>query len=138
VINPLGRHHNAKRLNEGPNPPPWPPRTMKLSMAYWINEENMSEGSPLLAIQRGEKVVMPPALWIQTRGDLIHDYRDPESGFDGTEAQRFVALYRKAGGTIDLEYYDAPLHFTSDHPELPQSIAALKRAVAFTHETIRP
>ena len=38
----------------------------------------MAEGSPLLAIQRGEKVVMPPALWIQSKNDLIHDYRDPE------------------------------------------------------------
>jgi acetyl esterase/lipase len=137
VINPLGRHHNAKRLSESANPPPWPPRTMKLSMAYWVNEANMSEGSPLLAIARGEKVVTPPALWIQGTNDLIHDYRDPESGFDGSEAQRFVALYRKAGGKIDLEYYDAPLHFTSEHPELLQSVAALQRAVAFTHENIR-
>jgi acetyl esterase len=136
VINPLGRHHNARRLSEGANPPPWPPRTMKLSMAYWVNEDHMAEGSPLLAIERGEKVVMPPALWIQSKNDLIHDYRDPDSGFDGSEAQRFVARYRKAGGKIDLEYYDAPLHFTSDHPEMPQSIAAMRRAVAFTHEHI--
>jgi hypothetical protein len=105
-------------------------------MAYWVNEQNMAEGSPLLALLRGEKVVMPPALWIQSKNDLIHDYRDPESGFDGSEAPRFASIYRKAGGKIDLEYYDAPLHFTSDHPELPQSQAAMARAVAFTHEHI--
>ena len=29
---------------------------------------------------------MPPAIWIQSRNDLIHDYRDPHSGFDGSEA----------------------------------------------------
>ena len=136
VIDPLGRHHNAKRLNESANPPPWPPRTMKLSMAYWQNEETMAEGSPLLAIKRGDKVVLPPAIWIQTRGDLIHDYRDPNSGFDGTEAQRFAAMYRKAGGSIELEYYDAPLHFTNDHPELPESQRALKRAIEFTKQQI--
>ena len=56
---------------------------MKLSMAYWANEENMSEASPLLAIQRGEKVVMPPALWIQAKNDLIHDYLHPNTRHQG-------------------------------------------------------
>ena len=106
---------------------------MKLSMAYWASEANMAEGSPLLAIKRGDKVAMPPAIWIQTKNDLIHDYRDPNSGFDGTEAQRFAAMYRKAGGNIDLEYFDAPLHFTNDHPELPESISgAQARGSHFT------
>ena len=97
----------------------------------------MSEGSPLLALERGETVATPPALWIQGTNDLIHDYRDPNSGFDGTEAQRFVDRYRRAGGEIELEYYDAPLHFTTDHPDLPQSIAAMERAVAFVHHAMR-
>ena len=136
VIDPLGRHHNAKRLSESANPPPWPPRTMKLSMAYWQSEEAMTEGSPLLAIRRGDKVALPPAIWIQTRGDLIHDYRDPNSGFDGTEAQRFAAMYRKAGGSIELEYFDAPLHYTNDDPELPESKRALSRAIEFTKHQI--
>ena len=102
VINPLGRHHNAKRLNESANPPPWPPRTMKLSMAYWANEENMAEGSPLLAIKRGEKVVMPPALWIQTKNDLIHDYRDPELRLrrQGGAALRRACTARPAARSI--------------------------------------
>ena len=134
VINPLGRHHNARRVGEAANPPAWPPRTMALSMAYWTNEQNMIEGNPLLALERGEKVVMPPALWIQGTNDVIHDYRDPESGFPGTEAERFVASYRRAGGEIALEYYDAPLHFTTEHPTMPQSIAAMQRVVVFIRE----
>lgn len=136
VIDPLGRHHNAKRLAEGPNPPPWPPRTMKLSIAYWGSEENMADTSPLLSIKRGDKVSMPPALWIQPRNDLIHDYTDPNSGFNGSEAQRFTAMYKKAGGSIELEYYDGPQHFTSDHPEHPESQRALKRALAFVKQQI--
>jgi acetyl esterase/lipase len=136
VINPLGRHHNARRVGKGANPPAWPPRTMALSMAYWANEQNMIEGNPLQALERGEQVVMPPALWIQGTNDLIHDYRDPDSGFPGTEAQRFVANYRRAGGEIALEYYDAPLHFTTEHPTMPQSIAAMKRVVAFIQKQI--
>jgi acetyl esterase/lipase len=136
VIDPLGRHHNAKRVGESTNPPPWPPRTMRLGMAYWTNEANMAEGSPLLAIKRGDKVNMPPAVWIQTKGDLIHDYTDPNSGFAGSEAQRFADMYKKAGGKIDLHYYDAPLHFTNDHPELPESQRALSDAIAFTRQQI--
>jgi acetyl esterase/lipase len=136
VINPLGRHQNARRLHEGPNPPDWPPRTMRLSLAYWGNEAAMAEGSPLLALERGEPVDLPPAIWIQSRGDLIHDYRDPNSGFDGSEAPRFISLYRKAGGDIALHYYDAPLHFTSERPDLPQSIEAMLRVTEFVHRQI--
>jgi acetyl esterase/lipase len=136
VINPLGRHHNARRLNEGPNPPDWPPRTMSLSLAYWGSEQAMAEGSPLLALERGEKVSTPPAIWIQGTNDLIHDYTDPHSGFPGSEAKRFVDRYRKAGGEITLEYFDAPLHFTSEHPELPASVAAMEKVVAFVHRHI--
>jgi acetyl esterase len=136
VINPLGRHHNAKRLAEGPNPPDWPPRTMKLSMAYWGNERNMSEGNPLLIVERGEKFEKVPAIWVQSEGDLIHDYTDPNSGFAGSEAKRFADRYKKAGGEIELNYYKAPLHFTSDKPELPESIAAMKRATEWIHQRI--
>ncbi|MGH6769868.1 MAG: alpha/beta hydrolase [Xanthobacteraceae bacterium] len=136
VINPLGRHQNARRLHESPNPPDWPPRTMRLSLAYWQNEAAMGEGNPLLALECGEAVEMPPAIWIQSRGDLIHDYRDPNSGFDGSEALRFVDRYRKAGGDITLHYFDAPLHFTSENPDLPQSIEAMRCVTEFVHRQI--
>ena len=134
VINPYGRHRNARRISEGPNPPEWPSRTMRLSMDYWQNEQAMIEGSPLLALERGEMVKTPPSLWIQGTNDLIHDYVDPNSGFEGTEAGRFVDLYRKAGGNIELVYYDAPLHFTTDHPSLAESIMAMKKVVSFIHQ----
>ncbi len=136
VIDPLGRHHHAKRLAESANPPPWSVHALKLSMAYWQNEANMAEGSPLLAIKRGDKVAMLPAIWIQPKGDQMHDYRDPNSGFEGSEPQRFAAMYENAGGSIDLEYFDAPMAFTSSQPELPESIRALKRAVGFTKQHI--
>jgi len=136
VINPLGRHHNAQRLKDGPNPPEWPPRTMKLGMAYWQNEQNMSEGNPLLIVERGETFEKPPVIWTQTNVDLMHDYTDPNCGFPGSEAKRFADRYNKAGGEIELNYYIAPMHFTSDKPELPQSIAAMTRATDWIHEHI--
>jgi hypothetical protein len=66
----------------------------------------MAEGNPVLALERGEKVVTLPALWVQGRPDIVHDYRDPESPVDGNEPERFAADYRKAGGAIELLYID--------------------------------
>lgn len=91
----------------------------------------MREGSPLLALERGEQVRTPPVLWVQSIGDLIHDYTDPTSGFAGSEANRFLDRYRRAGGEAEIAYFDAPLHFTTGDPSLPASITALDRLVAF-------
>ena len=66
----------------------------------------MAEGNPVLALERGEKVQTPPALWVQGKPDIVHDYRDPDSPINANEPERFVADYRKAGGTIDLIYID--------------------------------
>ena len=130
----MSRYRLAKREQASANPPEWPKGIIARQDAYWRSEANMAEGNPMLALERGEKVATPPALWIQSTNDLIHDYHDPESDFPGSEAQRFVRNYRKAGGEIVLEYYDAPLHFTTEHPTMPQSIAAMARVVAFVHE----
>jgi hypothetical protein len=56
----------------------------------------------MLLLERGEKVPMPPALWVQGRPDEVHDYHDPEGGFAGNEPERFVTRYREAGGEIEL------------------------------------
>ena len=98
VINPLSRYRHAKREKLE--------SILARQDSYWRSEANMSEGNPMLALERGEKVLTPPAVWYQSRGDNMHDYRDPESPFDGNEPQRFVANYKKAGGTIALEYIE--------------------------------
>ena len=68
----------------------------------------------MLALERGEAVRTPPAIWIQGRPDEVHDYHDPESGFAGNEPERFVANYRKAGGDIELAY--VPQESRSERP----------------------
>ena len=98
VINPLSRYRHAKREKLD--------SIIARQDSYWRTEANMAEGNPMLALERGEKLLTPPAVWYQSRGDAMHDYKDPESTFDGNEPQRFVANYRKAGGTIALEYID--------------------------------
>src|SRR6187401_408154 len=106
VINPLSRYRHAKRALESANPPAWPKSIIGRQDSYWQSEANMAEGNPTMALERGEKVLTPPAVWFQGRNDTLHDYKDVESSFEGNEPQRFCANYRKAGGSIALEYID--------------------------------
>src|SRR5947209_19780226 len=106
VINPLSRYRHAKRALAGANPPAWPNSVITRQDAYWQSEANMAEGNPLLALERGETIAIPPAVWFQARGDTMHDYKDVESDFAGNEPQRFVANYRKAGGEISFHIID--------------------------------
>jgi hypothetical protein len=73
----------------------------------------MAEGNPMLALERGEAVLTPPALWVQGRPDIIHDYRDPESPIPGNEPERFAANYRKVGGEIEVRYIDQAARSTA-------------------------
>jgi len=106
VINPLSRYRHALRLRDSTEPPAWTASIPERHDLYWQNEENMAEGNPLLALERGEAVQTPPALWVQGRPDEIHDYRDPESDLDLNEPERFAVCYREAGGEIGVHYVD--------------------------------
>jgi acetyl esterase/lipase len=104
VINPLSRYRNA--LRERAKGTAWVGDIPERQTSFWKNDENMTDGNPVLMLERGEKVSMPPALWVQGRPDPVHDYRDPESPVARNEPERFAASYRKAGGAIELTYID--------------------------------
>lgn len=116
VINPLSRYRHAKRHLAGEARALWtqgapedhhrPEGIVENHHQYWADEDDMAEGSPLLALERGETVATPPALWVQGRPDMVHDYRDPESDAGVNEPERFIRAYRAAGGAIDLLYVD--------------------------------
>ena len=106
VINPLSRYRHALRALTGPGPAEWAAEFPEQHETYWKCEENMAEGNPVLALERGEKVETPPALWVQGRPDIVHDYRDPDSPVDANEPERFAHAYRKAGGQIEVVYID--------------------------------
>jgi acetyl esterase/lipase len=106
VINPLSRYRHALRARDSANPPAWVGSIPQRHDLYWKTEANMAEGNPMLILESGEKVLTPPAIWIQGQPDIVHDYRDPEAPIEGNEPQRFTANYRKAGGEIDLLYID--------------------------------
>jgi acetyl esterase len=129
VINPLSRYRMAKRAAAAGNA--WANDLIAGHDEFWRTEANMADGSCTLILERGEKVATPPALWLQAPGDNVHDYRDPESPFDGNEPQRFAHAYKKAGGEIDLVYFEAPLRWTSIAPTSPPAIQAFDRIAAF-------
>jgi acetyl esterase len=136
VINPFSRYRNAKRVLAGANPPEWPKSIIARQDAYWRDEAAMAEGNPTLALERGEKVLLPPAIWFQGRGDILHDYKDPESDFPGNEPQRFVSAYKKAGGDITLEYIEMERH-AGHSPDLSQTGDMFARMAAFVAKHIR-
>jgi acetyl esterase/lipase len=111
VINPLSRYRNA--LRERAKGTAWVGDIPERQGSFWKNDENMTDGNPVLMLERGEKVVMPPALWVQGRPDPVHDYRDPESPVALNEPERFAASYRKAGGKIEVLYIDQAARTTN-------------------------
>lgn len=134
VINPSGRYGYAKSLK--PDEAPWAAGIIPMHERYWGTVAAMTEGNPMLALERGEAVELPPAMWVQSTQDQVHNYRDPSSDFPGTESERFTEYYRRAGGEIETLYFDAPMMFTTAHADLPESIAALQAIVDFVHKTV--
>ena len=107
VINPIARYRFAQR-NAAKNPPAdWAPDIINRHQQFWVTEDNMSEASCMLMLERGEKVSLPPAIWHQQRGDMMHDYKDDDYKGPESEAPRFVKNYRNAGGDIELTYFDS-------------------------------
>jgi acetyl esterase/lipase len=130
VIDPLGRYHYAKKLKAGG--PPYPPladEVLPLHDAYWGSEDAMAEGAPAGALERGEKVELPPVLYLQGSDDIAH----PRPHLD-----RFVAAYRKAGGVVDLELFEGEGQgFIMRKAGSPASNRAIEMIIEFTHKQLR-
>ncbi|MDE0779620.1 MAG: alpha/beta hydrolase [Alphaproteobacteria bacterium] len=106
VINPLSRYRRVVGLVGAGNPPAWVGDLQQRHDSYWGTEENMEEGNPMLALERGEDVIVCPSIWFQGLPDPVHDYRDPESPLDLNEPERFVENYRKVGGSMSIVHVE--------------------------------
>jgi acetyl esterase len=128
VINPLSRYRHALRSRSQTNLPSWVGDIPEHHDTYWRTEEAMAEGNPMLALENGEGVETPPALWIQGTSDEVHDYRDTASPLDLNEPQRFAANYHKVGGKIDIVYVENAKQ--SDHASTYPLVSFLKHQFA--------
>jgi len=127
VIDPIGRYkyaidRKAKGQHEMDD-------VIPAHDAYWQTEAAMDEGAPATALEKGEKVQLPPVLYLQGTDDVAH----PRPHLD-----RFVAAYRKAGGTVDLELFDGEAQgFIMRKAGSAASNRALDLINEFVHKHIR-
>jgi acetyl esterase/lipase len=130
VISPIGRYEYARKIKEGGKPyPEFVDTVMPLHDKYWQTEAAMAEGSPVIALERGERAELPPTLYVQSEHDIVH----PRADLD-----RFVAGYRKAGGKVDLALFDGPKSgFIMGDPSTPAAQQAIEKIISFVHEQIR-
>jgi acetyl esterase/lipase len=131
VINPRSRYYHLLRHRAAGTIPDQYKDIAERQTTFWKNDANMIDGNPMLILERGEKAVLPPTLWVQSRPDFMHDYRDDESPVDANEPERFVANYRKAGGRIELRDIGAnEREALSTHELVADFILGLHRGMA--------
>ncbi len=129
VIDPLGRYQYAKSNQNG---------ALKKQADNWVHchdqywqggEAAMAEGNPTLLLERGEKVQMPPVLYLQGTADVAHPVPNRD---------RFIAAYRKAGGRVDLQLFDGMGEaFITNDPTSPAALSAIDKIIEFVHREMR-
>lgn len=98
VIDPIGRYNYAKEnKDKGKAFAALNATAVPNQDAYWVTEAAMEEAQPSGILDRGEKVEMPPVLYVQGSEDMAHPR---------PHLERFVETYRRAGGEIDLQLFE--------------------------------
>jgi acetyl esterase/lipase len=130
VISPLGRYHFAKdQLSQGK-----PSIVIPGHEQFWVTEDAMAEGDPVLALERGETLVTPPTLCFQGSNDRGHPR---------PHLERFAQLYREAGGEIDVEIITLPEgvnlgQTVEDEPDGPLADTMMVRIAEFVDKHTPP
>ena len=96
-------------------------------MRYWLTEQAMVDGSPMLALEREDEVSMPDLLYVQATGDNLH----PRHCMD-----RFCDAYSKDGARAEpLLIEGEPYDFVRTvKPDCAEAKRAMKRIIEFIHE----
>lgn len=132
VIDPLGRYRYGKEaIASGrlADYPPQLPNVIPSHDRFWGTEAAMEEGSPPYILEMAEKVELPPVLYVQGDADRMH----PRAHLD-----RFVELYRKRGGSLELALYPGEVEgfVTRQARSEANKVAATARIIEFVHRTL--
>jgi acetyl esterase len=115
VLDPLLRYHLAKQAGNT--------ELMENHHSFWGTEAVMSEGSIPAILDRGEKVDLPPALLFGG---------DADEWVPVEVTHRVVEGWRKAGGEIEVQFYEGANHgFMTGKPDAPYAARALDRMTTF-------
>ncbi len=109
VIDPLYRFRYAKETNRE--------ELIKAHLDYWRTEEAMAEGSPQTVVEQDGQADLPPILMLLKANDRNHPLEMQE---------RFIASYRKRGGTIEVHTFDGlPEHRMTPSPNQPETMRVI-------------
>ena len=91
--------------------------------SYFTDPDSLHEGNPQEALERGEKVELPPAVIIQGTND---------SNIPQFIPHKFEAAYRAAGGHVELELFEGMPHRFGNMPgaESERAIELMKGFIA--------
>jgi acetyl esterase/lipase len=123
VICPLGRYRDRKAKTPGEQAYQNRGGAVVMQERYWLTEEAMGEGSPVLALERGDKVELPNILYLQNPIDQLH----PRHLLD-----QFVTNYRARGGNVEVEFFEgAAYDLVRTDPSSEAAKQAINKIVAF-------
>ena len=129
VIDPLGRYRYAKAAQADAKLKKNADEWVACHDKYWGTEAAMAEGNPTLALERGEKVALPPVLYLQGTADLAH----PVANRD-----QFIASYRKAGGRVELHLFEGVGEaFITNDPTSQAARDAIEKIIEFVHREMQ-
>ena len=115
VIDPLYRYNYAKEFKRE--------ELVSAHNEYWGGEAAMMDGNPQKIVERGEQQALPPIYVALKSNDRNHPLEMEE---------RFIATYRKRGGTIEVDTYDdLPEHRILPSPDKPETIRFVDAIAAF-------
>ena len=129
VIDPLGRYRYAKNMKEEGKHLKQAHEWIACHEKYWSDENEMAEGNPTLALERGEAVDKPPVLYLQGTADIAHPKPSRE---------QFVARYAQAGGRVELHLFDGVGEaFITNDPTSPQATEAIGKIIEFVRRELQ-
>jgi acetyl esterase len=125
VICPLGRYRDRKAKAPGEPADQSRGGAVVMQKRYWLTEEAMGEGSPTLALERGDAVELPNILYLQNPADALHPRHLLE---------QFVANYRKRGGDVQVELFEGERYdLIRTDPSSQSARLAVKQIIDFIH-----